>query len=364
MIPFVDLKAQYDSIKDQIDTSIKRVIDNTSFIGGKEVELFEEEFAAFLGVKHCITCGNGTDALEILLKALDIGYGDEVIVPAISWISTSEAVSSVGAKAVFVDVNEYKYTIDEDKIEESITRFTKAIIPVHLYGQMCEMDTILKIAKKYKLKIIEDCAQAHGAEYKGMKAGTFGNGAAYSFFPGKNLGAYGDAGAMICNDADLADKCRMLSRHGQLDQKHVHFIEGRNSRMDTIQAAILRVKLPYLNQWTVSRQHVAIWYDDYLDNSKVIIPTIRENSTHVFHLYVIRVQNRSEVQKALDESKISYAVHYPTPLPFLTCYKNRGHVADDFPVSSKVKDEILSLPIYPELKRAEVKKISKLINEV
>lgn len=364
MIPFVDLKAQYDTIKDQIDSSIKRVIDDTSFIGGAEVELFEEEFAAFLGVKHCITCGNGTDALEILLKALDIGYGDEVIVPAISWISTSEAVNSVGAKAVFVDINLNNYTIDEVKIEDSITKFTKAIIPVHLFGQMCEMDTILEIAKKYKLKVIEDCAQAHGAEYNGSKAGSFGNGAAYSFFPGKNLGAYGDAGAMVCNDADLADKCRMLSRHGQLDQKHVHFIEGRNSRMDTIQAAILRVKLPYLDQWTVSRQQVAIWYDEYLDNSKVIIPTIRENSIHVFHLYVIRVQNRSEVQKTLDDAKISHAVHYPTPLPFLTCYKNRGHVYEDFPVSSKLKNEIMSIPIYPELKRAEVLKISKLINEV
>lgn len=362
MIPLVDLKKQYESIKSEIDNSIKDVLANTSFIGGGTVTEFETNFKKYIGVNHCISCANGTDSIEILLKALDISKGDEVIVPAISWISTSEAVSSVGAKPVFVDINPDYYTIDLTKIEDKITNNTKAIIPVHLYGQPVDMPKLMAIAKKHNLKVIEDCAQAHGAEFNCKKIGSFGDCASFSFYPGKNLGAYGDAGAMLTNDIEIAEKARMIANHGQ-KEKHNHIIEGRNSRMDGIHAAVLNVKLNYLKRWTSRRIEIAENYNSLLSKSSITCPKKIKDGKHVYHLYVIRSLQRDKLKKELAEKGISSAIHYPTALPFLKCYKHLNHTKDDFPIASSYTDQILSLPMYPELNNQEIEFIcNNIIN--
>ena len=353
MIPLVDLKKQYESIKSEIDNSIKDVLANTSFIGGGTVTEFETNFKKYIGVNHCISCANGTDSIEILLKALDINKGDEVIVPAISWISTSEAVSSVGAKPVFVDINSDYYTIDLTKIEDKITNNTKAIIPVHLYGQPVDMQKLMVIAKKHNLKVIEDCAQAHGAEFNSKKIGSFGDCASFSFYPGKNLGAYGDAGAMLTNDSEIAEKARMIANHGQ-KEKHNHIIEGRNSRMDGIHAAVLNVKLKYLNSWTSRRIEIAENYNYLLSKSSITCPKKIKDGKHVYHLYVIRSSQRDKLKKELAEKGISSAIHYPTALPFLKCYKHLNHTKDDFPIANSYTEQILSLPMYPEVNNQEI----------
>ena len=281
MIPLVDLKKQYKSIKSEIDKSIKDVLMKTSFIGGENILQFETNFKKYIGVNHCISCANGTDSIEILLRTLEVKKGDEVIVPAISWISTSEAVTSVGAKPVFVDVHPDYYTIDLKKIESVITNKTKAIIPVHLYGQPVEMPKLMAIAKEHNLKVIEDCAQAHGAEFNKKKIGSFGDCASFSFYPGKNLGAFGDAGAMLTNDSKLAEKARLIANHGQ-KEKHNHIIEGRNSRMDSIHAAVLNVKLNYLNNWTNKRIEIAENYNSLLSKSSISCPKkLKTGNTYI-----------------------------------------------------------------------------------
>ena len=360
-IPFVDLKAQYESIKDEIDSAIHSVIDQTSFIGGKVVRSFEESFAAYIGIRHCVGVANGTDAIEIALKALGIGTGDEVIVPALTWISTGGAVNNVGAKPVFIDVMESERTIKPAFIEEKITKRTKAIIPVHLYGLPARMDEIMRIAENHDLSVIEDCAQAHGAVYKGKKVGTIGDIATFSFFPGKNLGAYGDAGAIITNDDELAKKCRMLSNQGQLT-KHHHKMIGRNSRLDTMQAAILEAKLPHLDRWTAKRNQLAKWYDEKLKDIKK--PVTPEGMKHVFHLYVIQSEKRDRIMDALREVNIGCAIHYPKPLPFLDCYDYRGDQKRDFLIAEKLCNEILSLPVYPELAEEEINWVCGIINKI
>ncbi len=356
-IPFVDLKAQYLSIKPEIDHAIQQILENANFVGGQSVKDFEENFSRFMGVKHCIACGNGTDSIEILLQAMGIGQGDEVIVPALSWISTSEAVSYIGATPIFVDIDEY-FTIDVAKIEEKITPKTKAIIPVHLYGQPANMPKIMELAKKHNLKILEDCAQAHNATIAGQKVGTFGDCASFSFYPGKNLGAYGDAGAMTTNHEEIAEKARRIANHGQI-KKHDHAIEGRNSRMDTLQASILNVKLPHLSTWTQKRQENAKIYTNLLqDNPNIISPKTRENASHVYHLYVIRAQNREALQAKLAQKGIQTAIHYPTALPFLACYKDRNFTKNDFPMAYQCQHEILSLPMYAELSEESIKYVA------
>jgi dTDP-4-amino-4,6-dideoxygalactose transaminase len=362
MIPFVDLKAQYEGIKEEIDAAMASVIKNTSFIGGPEVLNFESNFAQWLDVNHFVGCANGTDALEILLKALGVSYGDEVIVPAISWISTSEAVSNVGGTPIFVDIHEDYYTINENLIEAVITSRTKVIIPVHLYGQACNMSAIMEIAAKHHLKVLEDCAQAHGAKWKGVNVGTIGHCSAFSFFPGKNLGAYGDAGGMATNDKRIAKLARMIAHHGQIE-KHNHQMEGRNSRLDPLQAAILNVKLKYLGSWTLARQEIASWYDLHLAETDVICPKVKKDATHVYHLYVIRTKRRKALQEALDKAGISHAIHYPTPLPFLPCYAKFNYSAIDFPAAYRHCNEILSLPIFPELTLKQVKYIADTITK-
>ncbi len=361
-IPFVDLKQQYLSIKTEIDDAIQNVINETAFIKGKYVNQFEDDFLNAYGVKHTISCANGTDAIYIALKALGIGLGDEVITVANTWISTAETISQAGAKPVFVDINSEFYTIDCSKIEENITKKTKAIIPVHLFGQPADMSAIVAICEKYGLFLIEDCAQAHFAEWNGKKVGTFGDVGTFSFFPGKNLGAYGDAGAIVTNNSKLADKMRMFANHGALE-KHSHEIEGINSRMDGMQAAILSVKLQYIETWSEARYLNALKYNEYLKGiDEISVPQIHQNVKHVFHLYVIRVKNRSYLQEKLKLAGIDTGIHYPTPLPFLNAYKYLNCKPSDFPVCYKFKDEILSLPMYPELSEGNIIKIKKVIS--
>lgn len=363
-IPFVDLKAQYESIKIQIDKAISDVIVDTAFIGGKGnkyVQQFEESFANYIGAQYCIGCANGTDSLEILLKSFGVGVGDEVIVPANSWISTSEAVSAVGAHPVFVDSHPVYYTIDSAGIENKITSKTKVIIPVHLYGLPAEMDEIMVIAKKHDLIVIEDCAQSHGAIYKGRKTGTIGHASSFSFYPGKNLGAYGDAGCIITNNEEIAYKARMIANHGQ-KEKHNHIIEGRNSRLDGIQAAILNVKLSYIEKWTEARRNNVAIYNMYLkSNTGIQTPIEPSYSHHVYHLYVIQLHNRSEVISRLKESNIESAIHYPVALPFLKCYQHLQHRPQNFPISSGQMPKILSLPMFPELTESNIKKICSVL---
>jgi dTDP-4-amino-4,6-dideoxygalactose transaminase len=360
-VHFVDLHKQYQSLKEEMDAAISDVIHRSSFIGGPEVKRFEEAFAAYVGVKHCVGCANGTDAIEILLQAMGIGPGHEVIVPAHSWISTAEAVSTVGARPVFVDTLPLRYTIDPTKIEGAITANTKAIIPVHLCGLPAEMDEICAIAKKHQLLVLEDCAQAHGALYKGRKIGTFGDAASFSFYPGKNLGAYGDAGAMLTHHDEIAQKVRMLGNHGQ-QGKHNHLMEGRNSRLDGLQAAVLKVKLPHLDRWNNLRQKHAAQYRHLLQDLPLSLPDYPAYSEAVYHLYVIQCERRDELAGYLQEKGVFTAIHYPTMLPLLPPYQGRAN-KKDFPVSVAYQEKILSLPIYPELEEKEIEYVVKYIRE-
>jgi dTDP-4-amino-4,6-dideoxygalactose transaminase len=363
IVPFVDLKSQYQSIKTEIDNSIQDVIDNTTFIGGEEVHSFEQNFAEIYGVKHCVSVGNGTDAIYITLKMLGVGTGDEVITTAHSWISTSETISQTGAKPVFVDVEEEYFTINSELIEDKITSKTKAIIPVHIYGQMCDMDSIMSIAKKFGLYVIEDCAQSHFSEYKGTKAGLLGDAGTFSFYPGKNLGAYGDAGCIITSNDELSEKVRMFANHGAI-KKHEHVIEGINSRLDGLQAAILNVKLKHINAWTTKRILNASYYDEKLkDIPEIILPKVRDDSKHSFHLYVVKVKERGHLKDYLAKKGISTAIHYPTALPLLKAYDYLGYPKSDIPISLKNQDQILSLPMYPELSKDQINYIVSSIHD-
>ncbi|AEI50300.1 DegT/DnrJ/EryC1/StrS family aminotransferase [Runella slithyformis] len=352
-IPFVDLHAQYMSIKAEIDDVIKRVITESAFIGGHYVQQFENDFANYLNVNYCIGCANGTDSIEILLQAHGINRGDEVIVPAHSWFSTSEAVTAVGGVPIFVDVLPNQYVINPALIEEKITPRTKAIIPVHLYGMAADMDDIISIAEKHNLIVIEDCAQAHGAMYKGRKVGTLGHSASFSFYPGKNLGAYGDAGGMVTNDSKIADFARMIARHGQKG-KHNHLIEGRNSRLDGLHAAILSTKLPHLNLWNESRRSIAARYTEFLNGFPINLPEVPEERYHVYHLYVIQSDRRDLIKDQLKLMGIDTAIHYPTALPLLPAYAHRGYTSSDFPIAAYQADRILSLPIYSEMNEEQI----------
>jgi dTDP-4-amino-4,6-dideoxygalactose transaminase len=361
-IPFVDLKSQYLSIKKEMDIAIANVINETAFIGGKYVKQFEQKFAELYGIKHCISCANGTDSLYIIMKMLEIGAGDEVITVANSWISSSETITQTGAKPVFVDIHASYFSIDETKLEAAISSRTKAVILVHLQGQICDVETIKAICDKHSIALIEDCAQSHFSEQNGKWAGTFGIAGSFSFYPGKNLGAYGDAGCIITNDAEFAEKCRMYANHGAL-VKHQHQIEGINSRMDGLQAAILGVKLPHIQSWTAKRRANAAIYSNLLTNiSQITTPTERPNTKHSYHLYVIRCHQRDELKSYLRENGIETAIHYPTPLPLLPAYQIQGYDASDYPVAEKVSKEILSLPMYPELSEAQIAHIANTIH--
>jgi dTDP-4-amino-4,6-dideoxygalactose transaminase len=362
-IPFVDLKAQYESIKPSIDAAIAGVISGSAFIGGEYVKAFEAGFAALYGARHVIPCGNGTDSLYIIMKMLGIGEGDEVITASNSWISSSETVTQTGARPVFADVDPEYYSIDETRLESRITPRTKAIIVVHLQGQMCEMDAIQTLCSKHGIHLIEDCAQSHFSAYKGVRAGIRGIAASFSFYPGKNLGAYGDAGCMMTGDDGLAEKCRMYANHGAL-KKHFHQIEGINSRLDGMQAAILSAKLPHILEWTEQRIANAALYDRYLRGiGGIVPPRVRPGTKHTYHLYVIRALQRDALQLHLKEKGIETVIHYPTPLPFLQAYQYMAQGPGDFPVAAQLQREILSLPMYPELTEEMIVYIADSIRE-
>lgn len=361
-IPFVDLHAQYLSIKDEIDEAIARTIANSSFVRGPDVEAFEAEYAALMGVAHTVSCANGTDALYIAMKALGVRPGDEVITTAQSWISTSETIGQHGARPVFVDIDPVTSTIDVAQIEAKITKRTVGIIPVHLYGQMADMPAIMDLAGRRGLWVIEDCAQAHLAALDGRLAGQFGTIATWSFYPGKNLGAMGDAGAITTNDPALARHMACFARHGGL-VKGDHEMEGINSRLDGLQAAILRVKMPHLKDWTARRRSLAKRYDALLAGVPgVTTPIEAAGREHVYHVYVIEADDRDSHAAELKQKGVATVINYKRALPFLPAYAYLGHGPEDFPVAHRLQDRVLSLPIYPELSLAQQDEIVAAVN--
>lgn len=360
-VPFNDLYAQYLSLKPEIDDAIERTIQNSAFVRGPEVELFEENFAKLMGVDHCVSCANGTDALYIAMHALGVKPDDEVIVPAHSWISTSETVTQAGGKVIFCDTRDVDFTIDVDAIEEKISDKTVGIIPVHLYGHPAQMDDVMRIAKKHNLWVIEDCAQAHLATYNGTKVGQFGDIATFSFYPGKNLGAMGDAGALVTSDAQFARRAARFARHGGV-VKGSHEIEGINSRLDGLQAAILNVKLPHLSDWTQKRREVADIYQSRLAGvGDLILPQVGKHASHVWHLFVIRSKQRDSLKTYLASKGIQTVINYPVALPFLDAYAHQDNAIEDFQIAHGHQSEILSLPLFPEIS-AEMQ--SFVINEI
>ena len=359
MVKFLDLKKQYLGIKEEIDKAIFDVIEDSAFVGGKFVEEFENNFAHYLGVKHAIGVGNGTDALEVALWTLDLPKGSEVLVPANTFIATAEAVSRNGLKVRFVDCNKY-YQINVKSIEEHINENTSAIIAVHLYGHPANMKKILEIAKKHNLKVIEDCAQAHGAMIENKKVGTFGDIATFSFYPGKNLGAYGDAGAVVTNNDILAEKIKKYINHGR-SEKYFHEFEGRNTRLDGIQAAILNVKLKYLDRWLEIRNEIAKKYLNEIKNPKIKLPKVIENIYHAWHLFVIQVKKRDELKKYLEKKGIQIGIHYPIALPKLKAYEYLKQDCSNFKACKEDK-YLISLPIGEHLEEREIEYIIKTLN--
>ena len=362
MIKFLDLKNQYTNIQSEVDKVIKNVINESAFIGGKFLKIFEEEFADYHETKHCIGVGNGTDGLEIALESLDLPSESEIIVPANSFIATAEAVTRTGHKVVFCDCDENNYTISIPSLVKKINNNTKAIMVVHLYGHPCDMDPILDIAEKYNLKIIEDCAQAHGAEYKKKKIGGIGDLGVFSFYPGKNLGAYGDGGAILTNNDQIAQKTRMIANHGRIE-KYNHEFEGRNSRLDGLQAAILSVKLKYLDSWIKTRNNIAEYYLENLKNSKnIVLPKKEDWAQHVYHLFVIRNKKRDELRDYLIKNNIQTGIHYPISLPKLKAYNYLKQDKDDF-FANQNDGNLLSLPIGEHIRVDEAKKVVNTIKD-
>lgn len=361
-IEFVDLKKQYKNIKKEVDYAVKKVIENASFVRGPDVDQFEQQYAELLQIENCISCANGTDSLFIAMKALGIKPGDEVICPAHSWISTSETITLAGAKVVFCDTNIDTYNIDVKQIESLITGKTVGIIPVHLFGQPADMDEILDIAKKHNLWILEDCAQAHLAKYKNKLVGTIGDVGSFSFYPGKNLGAMGDAGCIITKSEKLANHMTRFARHGGLF-KGEHLIEGINSRMDGIQAAILNVKINYIEEWTAKRQAIANVYLQRIENAKISLPCVSDDRTHAWHLFVIKTDYRNELIKYLKNKNIPTVINYPVALPFLTAYEYLRAKPSQYPNAYYNQSRILSIPIHPELDDEQIEYIINSINE-
>ena len=352
-IPLVDLKAQYKVIKPEIETALRRVIESTAFILGPEVAAFEEEFAAFCEARHAVGISSGTDALHLALRACGVKPGDEVITTPFTFIATTEAISMCGARPVFVDIDGRTYNIDPTQIEAHITPRTKAILPVHLYGQPADMDPILEIARRYHLRVIEDAAQAHGARYKGKRVGTLADVACFSFYPGKNLGAYGDAGAIVTNDDGIAEQVQLLRNHGRRE-KYEHLMEGFGNRLDALQAAILRAKLPYLEEWNKRRQECAAQYTRLLADQEIVTPFVPEWAEPVWHLYVVRVKDRERVRAELRQAGIASGIHYPLALHVQPAYEYSGYHRGDFPYAEAATAEVLSLPMYPELTEAQI----------
>ncbi len=360
-IQFLDLKAPYIELKNELDEAYKRVMESGWYILGKECEAFEKEFANYCGTKYCIGVGNGLDALHLILRAYDIGEGDEVIVPANTYIATWLAVSYAGAKPIPVEPDEKTYNINPTLIEQAITERTKAIIAVHLYGQPADMDFINNIAKRYNLKVIEDSAQAHGAKYKGRRTGSLGDAAGFSFYPGKNLGAIGDGGAITTNDSVLAEKVKILRNYGSRI-KYYNEVKGFNSRLDELQAALLRVKLSKLDEWNERRKNIAHRYIQELNNEKNILPYVPEWVDPVWHLFVVRCPKRDELKSYLLRIDIDTLIHYPIPPHLSEAYANMGYKAGDFPITEQIAKSVLSLPMGPHISDVDVSNIITRIN--
>ena len=353
-IPFLDLKSHHAALRTELDRAIKEVIDSGAFAGGPFVEKFERDFAAYCGSRYAIGVGSGTEALWLSLLACGVGPGDEVITVANTFMATAEAITYCGARPVFVDVNETTYTMDPAGLEDALGPRTKAIIPVHLFGQPADMDPILEFGRKHNLFVIEDAAQAHGAKYKGRTAGTISDAGCFSFYPSKNLGALGEAGAIITNDAELQEKVRILRDHGQVRKYH-HDVIGWNCRMDGIQAAVLSVKLPYLESGNSLRRTHAMQYNRAFDGmGEVITPFEASYARHVYHVYAIRVEERDEVTRFLKERAIQCAVHYPVPIHLQKAYQDLGYKTGSLPISEQIARQFISLPMFPELTEAQI----------
>lgn len=365
-VDFVNLKVQYMSLKQEIDTAIQNIIDNTAFTLGEEVVEFENNFARYCGSEFCVGVSSGTDALHLALLACGVGKGDEVILPVNTFIATAEAVSYCGATPVFVDVDEMTYNLDIKKLEERITVRTKAVIPVHLYGQPCNMESVKKIAQDHKLKVIEDACQAHGSEIllsnEWKRMGAIGDVGCFSFYPGKNLGAYGDGGAIVTNDSEIARMIKLLRNHGE-ESKYIHSVVGYCDRLHAIQAAVLNVKLKKLDEWNHKRRENAALYNHLLKGTGVTLPYCADNVKHVYHLYVIRADDRDGLMQHLSSNGIFTGIHYPTPVHLQGAYRELGYTAGDFTVAERVSGEIISLPMYPELDQSQIRYVAEQINK-
>lgn len=359
-IPLVDLKVQYCGIKAEVDAAIQRVLERTDFILGDDVSRFEEEFAQFIGVPHAIGVASGTDALKMIFSVLGVGPGDEVVMPCNTFIATAYAASDAGATPVLVDIHEDDFNLRVEQVADRITERTKAIVPVHLYGRPADMDGLRDVAAAKRIPIVEDACQAHGAVYRGRRVGGIGDAAAFSFYPGKNLGAYGDGGIVTTSDETIARGVAMQRNYGQ-SRKYNHDTMGFNSRLDTIQAAVLRVKLQYLEEWNLSRRRIAGLYREALSGMPVVPPADPKDSTHVYHLFVIRTERRDELLSFLHRRGVAAGIHYPIPIHLQRAYSALGYRAGNFPVAERLAKEILSLPLYPEMTESDVCRVAETV---
>lgn len=361
-IPFVNFEPMHDELRTEIFNKFEEVYNREWFVLGEEVNKFQEEFAKYCGVKYCVACANGLEALSLILKGYDIGEGDEVIVPSDTYIATALAASYVGAKPVMVEPILDTYNIDPKLIEEKITDKTKAIMVVHLYGQTADMDPINEIAKKYNLKVIEDSAQAHGAMYKGKKTGALGDASGFSFYPSKNLGALGDAGAITTNDEVLAKKVKILANYGS-DYRYHNIYKGTNSRLDEIQAGFLRIKLNDLDKWNLNRKKIAEKYMDGIKNQKITKPYVASYADSIWHLFVIRTENRDEFEKYLNDNGVGTTIHYPVPMHLQEAYKDLNIKEGELPIAEKIANEVISIPMYYGMKEEEIQYVIDVINK-
>jgi dTDP-4-amino-4,6-dideoxygalactose transaminase len=361
-VPFVDLQAQYKSIKAEVDVAVARVLDNASFILGREVEAFEAAFAEYTGARFCVGVNSGTAAIQLAVMACGLGAGDEVIVPANTFFASAEGVSTAGCTPVFVDADPVSYNLDVSLIEAAITERTRAIMPVHLYGQSADLDPIFALAERRNLIVIEDAAQAHGSRYKGKRVGALARAGCFSFYPGKNLGAYGEGGAVVTNDEEVARRVRLLRDHGS-ERKYHHEVVGYNFRLEGIQGAVLGVKLPYLDKWNSLRREHAALYGELLSGGNLTLPREMPYAGHIYHLYVVQTDARESLHQTLNEAGVQTGIHYPIPIHLQPAYSSLGYKVGDFPEAERQASRVLSLPMFPELTNEQIMRVAEVIQE-